>query len=315
MARIPVVRFNRIAAAFNEAARAPPVRLCESSGSDHSPEDLNDLSDLVNSFIENNCSVETEESKIEPEKENENDGSEGYWSDSETKDMLKSLLGNNISDGKEDGDVKQKILVQTELVCRGADDMSSEAFKRQLMSRLRDKGFDAGLCKSRWEKFGRHPAGSYEYADVNVNGTRYIVEVNLAGKFEIARPTTSYTSLINVFPQIFVGKPEELKQIVRLMCRAIRESMKSKDMKVPPWRRNGYMQAKWSAHYKRTTNETSAKNASQRNDAGATKRSVGFEKLPTVSYYCRDNFASKAGLKVGYLTAAFNANSSIGLHL
>ncbi|XWS15505.1 hypothetical protein CRYUN_Cryun34aG0005900 [Craigia yunnanensis] len=314
MARIPG-RFNRIAAAFNEAARAPPVRLCESSGSDHSPEDLTDLSDLVNFFIESNCGFETEEGKIEQEKENENDGSEGYWSDSETKDMLKSLLGNNICDRNESDDVKQKILVQTELACRSAENMSSEGFKRHLMSRLRDKGFDAGLCKSRWEKFGRHPAGSYEYVDVNVNGVRYIIEVNLAGEFEIARTTRSYTSLIDVFPQFFVGKPEELKQIVRLMCRAIRESMKNKDMKVPPWRRHAYMQAKWSAHFKRTTNEISAKNASQKNDAVATKRSVGFETLPTVSCYCRGNFASKAALKVGYLTAAFNANGSFGLQL
>ncbi|XP_022714440.1 uncharacterized protein LOC111274050 [Durio zibethinus] len=315
MARIPV-RFNRIAAAFDEAARAPPVRLCESSGSDHSPEDLTDLSDLVNSFIESNCGVETDEGKInEQEKENENDGSEGYRSDSETKDTLKSLMGNNICDGNEDADVKHKILLQTEIACGSVKDVSSEGFKRQLMSRLRDQGFDAGLCKTRWEKFGRHPAGSYEFVDVNVNGTRYIIEVNLAEEFEIARPTISYTSLIDVFPQIFVGKPEELKQIVRLMCRAIRESMKSKDINVPPWRRNGYMQAKWFASYKRTTNEISAKKASEKNDAVATKRFVGFETLPMVTYYCRDNFASKAGLKVGYLTAAFNANGSIGLLL
>ncbi|XVF27986.1 hypothetical protein REPUB_Repub14bG0156800 [Reevesia pubescens] len=314
MARIPV-RFNRIAAAFDEAARAPPVRLCESSGSDHSPEDLTDLSDLVNSFIESNFGVETDdyhEGKTEKDqKENENDGSEGYWSDSETKDMLKSLVCNN----NEDDDVKHKILVQTELACGSVRNMSSEGFKRQLMSRLRDQGFDAGLCKSRWEKFGRHPAGSYEYVDVNVNGTRYIIEVNLAGEFEIARPTKSYTSIIDIFPQIFVGKPEEYKQIVRLMCRAIRESMKSKHMKVPPWRRNGYMQAKWFGHYKRTTNEISAKNASQKNNAVASKRSVGFETLPTVTYFCRDNFGNKAGLKVGYLTAAFNSIGSIGLQL
>ncbi|XVF26156.1 hypothetical protein REPUB_Repub13aG0275000 [Reevesia pubescens] len=307
MARIPV-RYNRIAAAFDEAARAAPaVRLCESSGSDHSPEDSTDLSDLVNSFIESNCGVETDrEAKIEQEKENENDGSEGYWSN---KDMLKSLVGNNNCDWNEDEDVKQKILV----ACGSVRNMSSEGFKRELMSRLKDQGFDAGLCKSRWEKFGRHPAGSYEYIDVNVNGNRYIIEVNLAGEFEIARPTTSYTSLIDVLPQIFVGKPEEFKQIVSLMCRAIRESMKSKDMKVPPWRRNGYMQAKWFAHYKRTTNEISDKNVSMKNGEVAAKRSVGFETLPAVSYHCRDNFGSKAGLRVGYLTAAFNANDSIGL--
>ncbi|OMO64768.1 hypothetical protein COLO4_31871 [Corchorus olitorius] len=304
MARIPV-RFNRIAAAFNEAARAPPVRLCESSGSDHSPEDLTDLSDLVNSFIESNCGViETDEAGkiMEQEKDNENEGSEGYWSDSETKDMIKNLVCN-----EQDDDVKQNIRVQTELICDSIEDMSSDGSKRQLMSRLREKGFDAGLCKSRWERFGQHPAGRYEYVDVNVNGNRYIIEVNLGGEFEIARPTTSYTSLLNVFPRILVIKAEEMKQIVRLMCRAIRESMKSKELKIPPWRRRGYMQAKWFGHYKRTTNEISVKNT-QKNDAVATKRSVGFEMFPSVSYYCRDNFARKAGLKVGYLTAAFNAN-------
>ncbi|XVE87698.1 hypothetical protein DITRI_Ditri19aG0008400 [Diplodiscus trichospermus] len=315
MARIPV-RFNRIAAAFDEAARAPPVRLCESSGSDHSPEDLTDLSDLVNSFIESNCGVETDGRKIEQEKEIENDGSEGYWSDSDTKDTLGTLVSNNSCDGKEEDDVKHKIIEQTKLACGSLGDMSSDGLKRQLMSRLRDQGLDAGLCKSRWEKFGGHPAGNYEYVDVNASGKRYIIEVNLAGEFEIARPTASYASLIDVFPQIFVGKPEELKQIVRLMCRAIRESMKSREMKTPPWRRNGYMQAKWFAHYKRTTNEISTENASQKIDAAATKRSIGFETLRTISCFCRDTFASKAGLKIGYLTAAFNASgSSIGLQL
>lgn len=83
--------------------------------------------------------------------------------------------------------------------------------------------------------------------------------------------------------------------------------MKSKGMKVPPWRRLGYMQAKWFAHYKRTTNgEHLAKNASK-SEATGTKRSVGFEELPTVSFYRRDGLVanSKLGLKVGYLSAAF----------
>ncbi|KAK5827023.1 uncharacterized protein LOC108482686 [Gossypium arboreum] len=305
MARIPV-RFNKIAAAFDEAARASTVvaRQCESSsGSDHSSEDLSDLSDLVNSFIETD---DHEGNKTAPEKEDDehDDGSEsepeGYWS--ETKDALKRLVEKNKGDN-----VKVKIVGLVELACRNVLDMSSEDFKRRIMSDLRDNGFDAGLCKSRWEKFGRHPAGRHEYIDVNVNGTRYIIELNLGGEFEIARPTTSYDSLTQIFPRVFVCKPEELKQITRLMCKSMRESMKSKEMKVPPWRRLGYMQAKWFAHYKRTTNdENLAKNASK-NVATATKRSVGFEELSTVSFYCRDGFVanSKIGLKVGYLSAAF----------
>ncbi|CAK9184869.1 unnamed protein product [Ilex paraguariensis] len=112
-----------------------------------------------------------------------------------------------------------------------------------------------GLCKSKWEKTGRYPSGNYEYIDVNVAGTRYIVEVFLAGEFKIARPTDHYTSLLNFFPLVFVGKIDELKQVVRLMCNAIKKSMKTMDMHVPPWRRHGYLQARWFSSYKRTIKE------------------------------------------------------------
>ena len=167
----------------------------------------------------------------------------------------------------------------------------------------------AGLCKSKWDKTARFPSGDYEYIDVNVSGNRYIVEVSLAREFEIARPSDQYASLVNVFPRIFVGKVEELKKVVRLMCTAIKVSMKSMALHVPPWRRNGYMQSKWFGSYKRTTNEVPTKKA-QSDEGLAGKRSIGFEALPSISYYCRDNFASKVGLRVGLLTAAINGNGS-----
>ncbi|KAM7512775.1 hypothetical protein LguiB_011650 [Lonicera macranthoides] len=62
------------------------------------------------------------------------------------------------------------------------------------------------LCKSKSEKSGRIPSGDYEYVDINVNGTRYIIEIFLATEFELA------TSLVELIPNIFVGKIEELKQ-------------------------------------------------------------------------------------------------------
>jgi uncharacterized protein (TIGR01615 family) len=113
----------------------------------------------------------------------------------------------------------------------------------------------AGLCKSKWEKTGRYPSGNYEYIDVNVSGNRYIIEVLLAREFEIARPSDKYASLLDVLALIFVGKVEDLKQVVRQMCMAMKESMKSMGMHVPPWRRSGYMNSKWFGSYKRTTNE------------------------------------------------------------
>ncbi|XP_041024132.1 uncharacterized protein LOC121264870 [Juglans microcarpa x Juglans regia] len=306
-ARIPV-RFEWVAAAFQDVSR---VGLCESSGSEHSPESPADLSDLVNSFIERDGEVDGDDKEVELEKEQNHEEYSPDSSDSETKEMLRDLFGwdHDGADGDHHNDLKHKIRAETRHASRGLIvDRSSPAFKRQLMARLRDRGFDAGLCKSKWAKSGRFPAGDYEYIDVNISGNRYIVEVLLAREFEIARPTDRYTSLLDVFPPIFVGTVEDLKQVVRLMCRAIKESMKSSDMHVPPWRRNGYMQFKWFGSYKRTTNEVPKGKARSDNHAVAGKRSVGFEALPAISYHCRVDFASKVGLRVGHLTAALEGS-------
>ncbi|KAH9798098.1 DUF506 family protein [Citrus sinensis] len=303
MAKIPV-RFKRVAAAFDEVAK---VRICESSGSEHSPlpESFTDLSHLVNCFIEKDGVVVDEKNNKDDEDEDEGNDSEmgSYWRDSEKKEMLQGLFFGRQCDDQ-DHDDKRRIREETEFACTVLGDASSPAFKRRLMSHLRDKGFDAGLCKSRWEKTAKFPCGNYEFVDVNLGANRYIIEVNLAAQFEIARATDGYMSLVNLFPPIFVGKPGTLRQILRLMCGAARESIKSAELSVPPWRRNGYMQAKWFSPYKRTTNSVAS---TLKFEGGfASNRSIGFVTLQVSPYNCRDNFASKAGLKFGQLTAAFS---------
>ncbi|KAJ6935000.1 hypothetical protein NC652_010096 [Populus alba x Populus x berolinensis] len=300
MANTGPVRFERVAAAFNEASRV--IRLCESGGSEHFSPD-NSSADLVNSFIEteyrNQFGGIGGDQNNKGHRDRLEDSSE-YCSYSENKERLENLL--NIMD-----DVREKICKEIGFI----GERSSQSFKHRLMSRLRDRGFDAGLCKSRWEKFGRHPAGDYEYVDVNVSGNRYIVEVFLAGEFEIARPTSRYAELLDAFPRVYVGTPEDVKQIVRLMCNAMRESMKAVGMHVPPWRRNGYLQAKWFGHYKRTTlNEVSTRTSGSKSDHEGTpaKRATGFEALPVRVFYCRDDFASMGGPGVSHLTAAFRSN-------
>lgn len=273
MAKIPV-RFKRVAAAFDEVVR---VRPCDSWESESSTELSDaDLSDLVNSFLEEER-VGVEEEMVEDEGgdvERETDGDligrrESYCSDSETKEALRSLLGDEASD-----DAVEKIRAETELACRHiGSGSSSKGFKRRLMNRLRERGFDAGLCKSRWGKTNKRSIpGDYEYVDVNIVGTRYVVEVFLAGEFEIARATKDYISLLEEFPPIFVGKQEELKQIVRIMSRAMKGSMKSVEMHVPPWRRNSYMQAKWFGSYKRTTSAAPPRKESERGAGFAGER-------------------------------------------
>lgn len=107
---------------------------------------------------------------------------------------------------------------------------------------------------------------------------------------------------------IFVGKVEDLKRVVRLMCTAIKGSMKRSDLHIPPWRRNAYMQAKWFSSYKRTTNAVAT---------GKTLsplfpiRSVGFEARPVKAYNCRDVYVgnSNTGFRIGHLAAAFNSDN------
>ncbi|XP_065880017.1 uncharacterized protein [Euphorbia lathyris] len=229
-----------MAVVFNDAVH---MRLCDSSSvSEHySPEDSDYLSDLVNSFIE------TDFTNHDPENESNLEKLPNYCSDSEKNNKLQNLLSNK----DEDDEVRSIIRAQTQLACEIIGEKSSLGFnKRAMMSHLRHHDFDAGLCKSRWEKFGKHLPGENEYIDVNIDGNRFIIEVNLAAEFEIARPTTSYTTLLNYFPKVFVGKPEKLKQIVRLMCSEVRLSMQKMKLHVPPWRRNRYMEAKWFGPYK-----------------------------------------------------------------
>lgn len=134
----------------------------------------------------------------------------------------------------------------------------------------------SGLCKSRWDKTTQTPAGEYEYTDIIIAGTRYIIDTSPAAQYTIARPTDHYASMLQLFPQVLVCKGAELKKLVRLMCTAMRQSLKKKEMHVPPWRTNAYMQAKWFGSYKRTTNGVPATNVASCGGCLARKSWVGF---------------------------------------
>lgn len=295
------MRFKRVSAAFDDVARA---RLCDSSGSDHSEEDdSEELSDLVDSFLERDVielQVGDEDGKMEEERSDFD--SENLWSDSLTREMLQSLISGD--DGNDDGDddVKRKIRDELEVKCRSLENCQAEGFKRRLMTLLRRRGFDAGLCKSRWEKTGRCPGGEYEYIDVVVAESRYVVEVFLAGEFTIARPTSYYQTLLRLFPCVMVVKQFELKQMVRLMCAEMKKSMKIRDMPVPPWRKNGYMQAKWFGPYKRTVNAIPTGKSSDSSEGLAGKGLIG---LPVV-YNCSGEFVRKVGFRSGRMGQVLN---------
>lgn len=116
---------------------------------------------------------------------------------------------------------------------------------------LRALGYDAAVCKSRWEKCPSFPAGEYEYVDVIVDGERLLVDVDFRSEFEIARSTKSYRAVLQSVPSVFVGKVDRLQQIVAIVCEAARQSLKKKGLHFPPWRKPEYMRAKWLSSYER----------------------------------------------------------------
>lgn len=242
MKRMIPARFEKLAMEFDDISNLKP---CESSGSEHSPDSsFTDLSDLVNSFIEDN-SVD----KIEEQDQSNQLESDKLCLDIETRNELQSLMSY-----ANDSDESRKTIKNEVEMAVGFDGLNID--KRKLITRLRENGLNAGICKSKWKKTDRIPAGEFEYIDILINNnTRYIIELNLTAQFQIAKQTKDYTALLDIFPNIYIAKVDEMKRVVRIMCAAIKVSLKSFDMPVAPWRRNGYMQVKWFGSYKRTTND------------------------------------------------------------
>ncbi|XP_057460724.1 uncharacterized protein LOC130751194 [Actinidia eriantha] len=114
-------------------------------------------------------------------------------------------------------------------------------------------GYDASICKSRWEKSPSYPAGEYDYVDVMVEGDRLIIDIDFRSEFEIARSTKSYKAILQVLPAIFVGRADRLQRIIGVVSEAAKQSLKKKEMHFPPWRKAEYVKAKWLSPYTRTT--------------------------------------------------------------
>ncbi|WOK91773.1 hypothetical protein Cni_G00464 [Canna indica] len=140
---------------------------------------------------------------------------------------------------------------------------NKDVYRRTVSDGLRSLGYDAAICKSRWDKNPSFPAGEYEYIDVVIDGgLRLLVDVDFKSEFEVARPTKSYRAVLQHLPSVFVGRPDRLQRIVALASEAARQSLKKKGLHVPPWRRPEYMRAKWLSPHQRMTAMDEAKEES-----------------------------------------------------
>ncbi|XP_028765315.1 uncharacterized protein LOC114723288 [Neltuma alba] len=252
-----------------------------SSGSEHSGDGDGDspcLSELVLDFLEDNedeCKPVTNE--LDPDRVDLEDDRSELVDDM----ILRLSVANNV-------DSHRKLLlthvseaIEKFAFLRG----NVSVFLRNVMAFLREKGHNAAICKTRWDSSSGVTAGNYEFIDViqsdasSWQSNRYFVDVGFAAQFEIARPTSKYSEILSSLPSIFVGKAEELKRIVQAMCNAAKRCFRSRGFSVPPWRKNRYMQNKWFAPYRRTTNPVQGNTVPPVVPAvtGANCRLVGFD--------------------------------------
>ncbi|KAE8733840.1 transcription factor bHLH36-like [Hibiscus syriacus] len=134
-----------------------------------------------------------------------------------------------------------------------------KCMQRELSVRLQSLGFNCYICKSKWKSSPEIPPGEHTYLEVldqsnpRKGDVRVVIELNFRAEFEMARANDDYNKLIAMLSELFVGKTERLKAVIKILCVAAKKCMKEKMMHLAPWRKHKYMQAKWLGTYERTT--------------------------------------------------------------
>ncbi|XP_048138078.1 uncharacterized protein LOC115746896 [Rhodamnia argentea] len=123
--------------------------------------------------------------------------------------------------------------------------------RQDVCDRLRGNGFNCAICKSKWRSSPDMPSGEHTYLEVvdesspKKGAVRVIIELNFRAEFEMARACEGYNRLIGRLPEVFVGKAERLRPLIKALCAAAKRCTKEKRICMGPWRKHKYMQAKW----------------------------------------------------------------------
>ncbi|CAM8971210.1 unnamed protein product [Rhodiola kirilowii] len=246
------------------------------------------LSDLVECFLEEDytCRRSKEVTECETATDSGSDRAEPCLN---SKRVIGELLNDNHAEA--DSDLYKRMLeshVQQAIkVLKRFGSRDKNTFSRNVMYFLRKLGHNAAICKTKWESSGGSlAAGSYEFIDVvntNIHQSqsqsqpRYFIDLNFAAEFEIARPTDHYSNLLESLQRVIVTTEEVLKKVIKVVAEEAKRSLKSRDLHLPPWRKNRYMQMKWLGPYKRTTNIFPTSPLHAVNSAVTCTRFVGFE--------------------------------------
>lgn len=253
-----------------------------SSGSDHdvaasTSDDPSCFSALLNDFLES-AAANDDGSDHNNDSDAEIDSSIpiSMSSNLAVANKLRNLLSSHPSADP----LRSRLVSEVKSAAAAVRRQTGSAFRRAVMGRLRERGYNAGICKARWDGGGGLTAGSYEYIDVvfvaeGKEEIRYIVDLGFAAEFEVARATEEYGIVAAALPAVMVASPEQVRSAVRIMSEAARRSLKSRGMSIPPWRKKSYMMAKWLGFYRRTVN-TLGLAAARAREGEVTWRAVGF---------------------------------------
>ncbi|GJM89094.1 hypothetical protein PR202_ga05693 [Eleusine coracana subsp. coracana] len=121
---------------------------------------------------------------------------------------------------------------------------------RFVAEKLRDAGYNSAICKSKWSRTLDIPSGEHTYVDVVVptrsgKAVRVVIELNFRAEFEMARGGAEYNALVAALPEVFVGRTEKLRAVIKVMCAAAKQCARENHMHMAPWRKHRYMEAKW----------------------------------------------------------------------
>jgi len=184
--------------------------------------------------------------------------------------------------------------VDNQCVCqRPVAGSCRNCLQREICNRLINNGYNCVICKSKWRNTPDIPSGEHTFLEVldksnpKKGDVRVVIELNFRAEFEMARASKEYNRLISRLPEMFVGKTERLRSLIKILCWAAKKCMKEKKMHLGPWRKHKYMQAKWLSTCERMTPE---------------KLPVGFSdrlQKPKASMLTFDLLENLAGLRFG----------------
>ncbi|XP_010252408.1 PREDICTED: uncharacterized protein LOC104593980 [Nelumbo nucifera] len=221
-----------------------------------------------------------------------------YWELQGT--ILQEVLDHNCLTGSNlQREVKRALeTVRATCLCQCSKQRYGECgscLRRAVVNQLCNKGFNAGLCTSKWKSTLKTQGGMHEYIDVIVKSagrkkeTRLIIELDFRDEFEMGKACNEYKKLINQLPESFIGKHEHMNAIIRIVCDAAKTSMKEKKFYMGPWRKKSFMEMKWLGPYQRWYFDQSSV------VQPVSSRQL---RLPTSSRFCFQQFSAPTALEV-----------------